>query len=77
MASRVEAEEEKQPTAEPAPSLEQILATLDVQERLLVPEAAGVAAQRPVGPHHAVARDDDRDGIPAERVAHGASYNFV
>ena len=45
---------------------------LDPQQRLLARRPAGVAAERPAGPQHAVAGHDDRDRVGAERVARRA-----
>ena len=50
---------------------DQVVATLDAEERALVAESAGVSAERPVGADDAVTRHDDRDRIAAERAAHG------
>ena len=46
--------------------------TLEAQQELLALEAAGVAAERPARPQHAVAGHDDRHRVRAERVAGGA-----
>ena len=43
-----------------------------VQQPFLAPDAAAVAAQRPVGADDAVAGDDDRQAVVAVGAAHGA-----
>src|SRR6266571_1768323 len=43
-----------------------------IQQPLLAPAPAAIAAERPVGSNHPMARDDDRDAVLAVDAADGA-----
>ncbi len=58
--------------AGPAPALARDDDALDLEQRHLAVQAAGVAGEAPARADHAVARHDDRDRVGAQRAAGGA-----
>src|SRR5258708_5906228 len=54
------------------PSILSIEPTLQIQQKLLPPQAAAIAAKLAAFVYHAVAGDDDADAVLAVGMAHGA-----